>query len=125
MDKDEPIPENKFPSENPTKNGTHTCGQICVYAATTMTLMFRSHLFTVVVFGPYARLIQWDRRGSIVTCRFNYTGGKKKDTQQSLILFKFYQRFAQLTDEQRGLDPNITCLDSNKDPRVAKAKKQF
>ncbi|KAF8888688.1 hypothetical protein CPB85DRAFT_1175328, partial [Mucidula mucida] len=58
--------------ENPTDKGRNTRGQICVYAATTMTLMFRSHLFTVVVFGPYARLIRWDRRGSIVTRRFDY-----------------------------------------------------
>ncbi|KAF9017567.1 hypothetical protein BDZ89DRAFT_1022100 [Hymenopellis radicata] len=121
-DKDEPIPENMFPAENPTDKGTHTRGQICVYAATTMTLMFRSHLFTVVLFGSFARLIRWDRRGSIVTRRFDYT--KPDEEGQPLILFEFYKRFAQLTAVQRGLDPTVTPLGED-DPRVATAREKF
>ncbi|KAF8868243.1 hypothetical protein CPB85DRAFT_1448686 [Mucidula mucida] len=62
-----------------------------------MSLMFRGHLFTVVVYteGPGA-----------------------------LILFEFYLRFAQLTRTQRGLDPTVTPV-ADDDPDAERARAKF
>ncbi|KAF8899839.1 hypothetical protein CPB85DRAFT_1327065 [Mucidula mucida] len=84
-----------------------------------MSLMFRGHLFTVVVVGGYARLVRWDRRGSIVTNRFKYTKGPG-----ALILFEFYLRFAQLTRTQRGLDPTVMPV-ADDDPDAKRARAKF
>ncbi|KAJ8703511.1 hypothetical protein PTI98_002129 [Pleurotus ostreatus] len=68
-----------------------------------MAMQFRSHLFSVLVCGRYARFIRWDRSCAIVTRRFDYT-------THPLIIFDFYKRFAQLDDVQRGLYPNLREL---------------
>ncbi|KAK0470342.1 uncharacterized protein EV420DRAFT_1250434, partial [Desarmillaria tabescens] len=90
-------PDEDYPFDNSTLRGQRTRGQICAYAGATMTMQFRTHLFTVLIFGPYARLLRWDRSSVIVSRRFNYA-------EHPLILFRFYKRFAQLTLAQRGRD---------------------
>ncbi|KAK0472031.1 hypothetical protein IW261DRAFT_1666159, partial [Armillaria novae-zelandiae] len=100
-DDTEPLPDEDYPFDNSTHCGQRTRGQICAYAGATMTLQFRTHLFTVVIFGSYARLLRWDRSSVIVSRRFNYA-------EHPLILFRFYKRFAQLTLAQRGRDPRIS-----------------
>ncbi|KAJ8703529.1 hypothetical protein PTI98_002146 [Pleurotus ostreatus] len=102
-DDTKPTPGEKYPFENDTKQGRSTRGQIASYAGVTMAMQFRSHLFSVLVCGRYARFIRWDRSCAIVTRRFDYT-------THPLILFDFYKRFAQLTDVQRGLYPNLREL---------------
>ncbi|KAF4605913.1 hypothetical protein EYR40_004705 [Pleurotus pulmonarius] len=99
----EPTPSENYPFENNTKQGQSTRGQIASYAGVTMAMQLRSHLFSVLVCGRYARFIRWDRSCAIVTRRFDYT-------MHPLIIFDFYKRFAQLDDVQRGLHPNIRKL---------------
>ncbi|KAL4256124.1 Fungal-type protein kinase domain-containing protein [Pleurotus pulmonarius] len=99
----QPTPSENYPFENDTRQGRSTRGQIASYAGVTMAMQFRSHLFSVLVCGRYARFIRWDRSCAIVTRRFDYT-------THPLILFDFYKRFAQLDDVQRGLYPNIRKL---------------
>ncbi|KAF9017562.1 hypothetical protein BDZ89DRAFT_993821 [Hymenopellis radicata] len=106
-----------YPAENPASEATKTRGYISAYAAMTMSVMFRGHLFTVILFGAFARFIRWDRRGSIVTRRFNYT-------KRPELIFDFYHRFAQLTPAQRGLDPSVTPI-SDDDPRAHRARAKF
>ncbi|KAG9223393.1 hypothetical protein CCMSSC00406_0007580 [Pleurotus cornucopiae] len=99
----EPTPSENYPFENDTIQGRSTRGQIASYAGVTMAMQFRSHLFSVLVCGRYARFIHWDRSCAIVTRRFDYT-------THPLIIFDFYKRFAQLDDVQRGLYPNLREL---------------
>ncbi|KAL4259241.1 Fungal-type protein kinase domain-containing protein [Pleurotus pulmonarius] len=89
----EPTPSEDYPFENDTKQGQSTRGQIASYAGVTMAMQFRTHLFSVLVCGRYARFIRWDRSCAIVTRRFDYT-------THPLIIFDFYKRFAQLDDVQ-------------------------
>ncbi|KDQ29963.1 hypothetical protein PLEOSDRAFT_165648 [Pleurotus ostreatus PC15] len=103
MDDTKPTAAEKYPFENDTKQGRSTRGQIASYAGVTMAMQFRSHLFSVLVCGRYARFIRWDRSCAIVTRRFDYT-------THPLIIFDFYKRFAQLDDIQRGLYPNLRAL---------------
>ncbi|KAF9027320.1 hypothetical protein BDZ89DRAFT_1066995, partial [Hymenopellis radicata] len=101
------IMENDWPAESKSQLGLKTRGQIASYAGITMFLSYRKHFMSVVLFGEYARLIFWDRRGAIVSRRFNYQKGDDK------ILFEFYLRFSQLTTEQRGHDPTVVELDED------------
>ncbi|PBK67855.1 hypothetical protein ARMSODRAFT_1085875 [Armillaria solidipes] len=65
-DDTEPSPDEDYPFDNGTLCGQRTRGQICAYAGATMTLQFRTHLFTVVIFGSYVRLLRWDRSSVIL-----------------------------------------------------------
>ncbi|KAK0439070.1 uncharacterized protein EV420DRAFT_1202383 [Desarmillaria tabescens] len=62
-----------------------------------MMLQYRSHLFTNLICGRFARFIRWDRSGAIVSKRFDCT-------KETTLIFEFYKRFAQLTPSQRGKD---------------------
>ncbi|KAK0222907.1 hypothetical protein EDD85DRAFT_778756 [Armillaria nabsnona] len=117
-DDTEPSPDEDYPFDNGTLRGQRTRGQICAYAGATMTLQFRTHLFTVVIFGSYARLLRWDRSSVIVSRRFNYA-------ERPLILFRFYKRFAQLTLAQRGRDPRISIPTQAQGQAARKAFKRY
>ncbi|KAF4605888.1 hypothetical protein EYR40_004679 [Pleurotus pulmonarius] len=97
-DASDPSPSARYRFENDTEGGRKTRGQIASYAGVMMAMQFRSHLFSVLICGKYARFIRWDRSCAIVSRRFDYTLYPR-------ILFNFYHRFAQLTDTQRGLLP--------------------
>ncbi|PBK67870.1 hypothetical protein ARMSODRAFT_304611 [Armillaria solidipes] len=117
-DNTEPSPDEDYPFDNSTLCGQRTRGQICAYAGATVTLQFRTHLFTVVIFGSYARLLRWDRSSVIVSHRFNYA-------EHPLILFRFYKRFAQLTLAQRGRDPRISIPTKAQGRRARHAFKHY
>lgn len=56
-----------------TEFGNDTRGQIAAYAGVALSMSFRKHFFTMLILGRYARFIRWDRRGAVVTHRFDYT----------------------------------------------------
>jgi hypothetical protein len=58
--------------ENSTEASRDTQGQITSYAVAQLATQFRSHIFTVLVCGGYARILRWDRSGAIVTAAFDY-----------------------------------------------------
>ncbi|KAH9984828.1 hypothetical protein BJV77DRAFT_952316, partial [Russula vinacea] len=60
-----------FEKDTDVDNGVR--GQLASYTAALAGRQFRIHSFCVLVFGPFARFIRWDRAGAIVTRRFNYT----------------------------------------------------
>ena len=77
-------------------------GQLISYAVAQLSSGFWTHCFSVVVFSNGARLIRWDRAGSIVTERIDLS---TEDGQGKLV--EFFHRFDQLTPEQRGRDPSV------------------
>ncbi|KAF8167522.1 hypothetical protein B0H34DRAFT_682206 [Crassisporium funariophilum] len=86
--------------ETDTDSGRHTRGQIAAYAGLALSMAFRGHFFSMLIMGRYARFIRWDRRGAVVTYRFDYT--RKPD-----LIFNFYLRYGQLTLSQRGFDTTV------------------
>ncbi|KAK0496650.1 hypothetical protein EDD18DRAFT_171205 [Armillaria luteobubalina] len=117
---DEPIPEDvkvlsNFPFENDSIEGRETRGQISCYAGATMMVQHRSHFFTILICGRFARFVRWDRSGAIVSKRFNYT-------QEKTLIFNFYSRFAQLSPSQRGKDPTVSPLTDPDEDAIARAK---
>ncbi|KAF9489179.1 hypothetical protein BDN71DRAFT_1499191 [Pleurotus eryngii] len=108
----------KFHSENDTNDGRDTRGQIASYAGVAMAMQFRSHLFSVLICGKYARFIRWDRSCAILSRRFDYTVYPE-------LLFEFYLRFAQLTDSQRGLLPGFSILSKKEGLIAVEALKKY
>ncbi|KDQ59800.1 hypothetical protein JAAARDRAFT_56762 [Jaapia argillacea MUCL 33604] len=76
-------------------------GQIVSYAAELALRQHRVFFFTFMILGFEARLIRWDRAGTIVTNRFNY------QTRPELAIFLW--RFSQ-SPLKRGYDPTATRI---------------
>ncbi|SJL17447.1 uncharacterized protein ARMOST_20997 [Armillaria ostoyae] len=114
---DELVEEGEAAQEDPKVDeaGRETHGQVSCYAGITMMLQHRSHLFMILICGPFARFIRWDRSSATVSERFDYT---KKRT----LIFNFYKCFAQLSPDQRGKDPSVSPLTDEDDDAIARAK---
>lgn len=50
-----------------SKASADTIGQITSYAAAQLGSQFRTCIYSILIIKDYARLIQWDRMGAIVT----------------------------------------------------------
>lgn len=111
-------PDEEYPFENSTIKGSMSRGQMASYAGATMTSQYRGHLFSTFTFGRYARFIRWDRSAAIVSARFDFV-------EHPGILFDFYKRFSQLSEEQRGIDPNVKPATRAQGQRARKALKRF
>ena len=77
-----------------------TLGQIAAYAAAVCARQYRTHCFTISIFGPIARIIRWDRAGAIVSRAFNY-----HDEEQWLT--EFARHYSNATYAQQGYDMSI------------------
>ncbi|KAH9482222.1 hypothetical protein JR316_0004319 [Psilocybe cubensis] len=101
-----------------TEPAIRTRGQIAAYAGATMSMAFRTHFFSMMILGHYARFIHWDRSGAVVTSRFDYT-------KNPYIIFEFYLRYGQLTPRQRGFDTNVQPIKDGLPPHVANAFNKY
>ena len=77
-------------------------GQLGSYVAAILGSQFRLRVFTVLVFGSFARLMCWDRVGAVVTEKFNYT------TEPFLV--QFLLEYCSLKPDKRGFDPTVRPL---------------
>ncbi|KAG7091937.1 hypothetical protein E1B28_008329 [Marasmius oreades] len=96
--------------------GRGTRGQITMYATAQLALQQRTHCFSVLVIGTFARLIRWDRSGAIVTERFDYT--------RSNWLQKFLYLYQYATPKVRGIDTSVYSL-GNCDDALIRASEQL
>lgn len=98
-----PVTPMSQPRSNPlvrrNTRGFHTAGQIGVYAALQLDSQYRTHVFSVLIVGNYARLIRWDRSGAIVTEPIYYT------TNSALL--DFFTRYDQADRAVRGHDDTV------------------
>ncbi|KAL0953962.1 hypothetical protein HGRIS_005122 [Hohenbuehelia grisea] len=88
------------PFELSAQRHVETRGQLISYAVEIMARQHRTHVFTLFIFHPFARLIRWDRSGAIVSERFNY----REDSQP---LVEYFWRLAHMGSEDLGLDPTV------------------
>ncbi|KAJ3013509.1 hypothetical protein NUW54_g1573 [Trametes sanguinea] len=65
------------------------------FATEVFARQHRTFLFTVSVFGTFARLYRWDRSGCVVSAAFDIH-------EHSDIFSEFFWRFSQLSDAERG-----------------------
>ncbi|KAH7918459.1 hypothetical protein BV22DRAFT_1134581 [Leucogyrophana mollusca] len=85
--------------ENCTIDGTHTRNQIVAYATACQGNQFRHCVYSVTITGDRARLLRWDRSGTVVTGAFNW--------RTSHVLPEFLWRFSHASDHERGLDESV------------------
>ncbi|RXW12293.1 hypothetical protein EST38_g13563 [Candolleomyces aberdarensis] len=97
LKKSEPLP-----FERDTNAACATRGQLATYTAAQSGAQFRTHSFSLFIFGPCARLIRWDRSCALVSERFEY--GKSPNN----YLADFLHRYSLLDDKGRGKDPTLS-----------------
>jgi hypothetical protein len=84
--------------EHTSKQSIDTKGQITSYAVAQLAVQFRTHIFSVLVFPTYARLLRWDRSGVVVTRAF---------ALEDRFLAEFFYRYTRATDDIRGIDSTV------------------
>ncbi|KAI9062368.1 hypothetical protein FKP32DRAFT_1629462 [Trametes sanguinea] len=87
-----------FPSADSRRDAL---GQITTYASHVFKYQHRTHHFSLILFGTFARLGRWDRSGIVFSSKFDY----KKEPAK---LARFLTRVARATAEARGHDSTAT-----------------
>jgi hypothetical protein len=83
-----------------SKAGEDTLGQITSYAAAQLSAQFRTHLYSVLIVKDTARILRWDRSGTIVTEAIKYN--------KSSVLADFFRRYARAPPNMRGKDESAS-----------------
>lgn len=79
-----------------SKAALDTLGQITSYAAVQLGAQFRTHTYSLFIVKGRARILRWDRSGTIVTEAIEYN--------QSPLLAEFFRRYSVAPPEMRGKD---------------------
>ena len=87
-----------------TDQSKHTLGQIGFYTAAVVRMQFRTHLFSVLIYGKYVQLFCWGHDMASVTRHFKYQDSKSPLTE-------FIWHYSQLDPAQQGHDLTITLWD--------------
>ncbi|GJE92091.1 hypothetical protein PsYK624_082440 [Phanerochaete sordida] len=86
--------------EGLTAEGRQFRYSLISHARTQFTCQHRAHFFQLLIFGPFARFVRWDRSGTIVSQRFNYTS-------DPALLSEFLWRLSRMNDAQQGWDTTV------------------
>lgn len=89
--------DGSFPST--TKTARDTLGQITSYAAVQFGAQFRTHLYSIFICQDTARILRWDRSGTIVTEAIKYN--------ESPFLADFFRRYTKAPPAMRGIDTSV------------------
>jgi hypothetical protein len=85
---------------NHSKAAMDTLGQITSYAAAQLGAQFRTHAYSVLIVKDQARILRWDRSGTIVTEAIKYN--------ESPHLAEFFRRYSVAPDVMRGKDETVS-----------------
>ena len=91
---------NQRPFIRDSKAAHDTLGQITSYAAAQLGAQFRTHIFSVYIFRETARLLRWDRSGTIITEAIKYN--------ECDILIDFLYRYSKAPPAMRGVDESTS-----------------
>ena len=81
------------------KTARDTLGQITSYAAVQFGAQFRTHLYSILICRDTARILRWDRSGTIVTEAIKFN--------ESPFLAEFFRRYSQAPPAMRGVDTSV------------------
>jgi len=97
---DDPFDDESVHSfEHDREASKDTKGQITSYAVAQLAGQFRTHIFTILVCGGYARILRWDRSGAVVTAAFDYC---------NRYLGEFFWRYDRTPPDDRGMELSIS-----------------
>lgn len=91
--------DKRNPLMSTTSTAHRVAGQITAYATMILGAQYRTHTFSVLIIGEYARLIRWDRAGAVVTAPIYYDAKPH--------LFDFFIRYDNVNKEVRGHDLTV------------------
>ncbi|EPQ50652.1 hypothetical protein GLOTRDRAFT_66780, partial [Gloeophyllum trabeum ATCC 11539] len=94
------------PNESPSAQRKRARGQLIAYAAAMFARQQRTHGFSIIILGEYARIIRWDRAGAVFTERLNYVARPEK-------LAMFLWHFAHLDRRQQGYDDTAELIEED------------
>jgi hypothetical protein len=113
---EEPSPKHKSRNKNPflCKEGPQRdyLGQITAYASSILSAQYRTHMFMVLMFKDYARLLRWDCGGAVVT--------KPIEFNVEPHLFDFLIRYNIADPDVRGHDSTVNSPNDD-EIKLAKA----
>jgi hypothetical protein len=84
--------------EHTLKQSIDAKGQITSYAVAQLAVQFCTHIFSVLVFLTYARLLRWDQSGVVVTHAF---------ALEDRFLTEFFSRYTRATDDICGINSTV------------------
>ena len=105
--------------EHGSMQATNTRAQIISYATAHLGSQFRTHVFSVLITGEFARIIRWDRAGAIVTKAFRYC---VPDEVCDSYLVEFFRRYDVAAPKERGVDDSVS-FEPLEPSEVARARK--
>lgn len=83
-----------------TQAGKDTLGQITSYAAAQLGAQFRTHVYSVFILRDTARILRWDRSGTIVTEAIKYN--------EDSFLAEFFRHYSKAPAAMRGADMSVS-----------------
>ena len=93
----DPFDDKQRNGEPKTAKRRDALGQILSYAELVLEYQQRTHLYMLVFFGKYFRIVCFDRSGVFATRKVNYLTNDQ-------VLIEFLWRYVQLSPEDRGHD---------------------
>jgi len=106
--------DGNLPFESNTLASADTMGQITCYVTQQLASQFRTHAFSVLICKDRARLIHWDRSGTVVTRSFSYV--------EEPWLAKFFWRYTHSSPAVHGVDESVTAPTDTDAINVQKAR---
>lgn len=79
-----------------SKAAADTLGQVTSYAVAQLGAQFRTHIYSVLIVRDTARILRWDRSGTIVTEPIKYN--------KTRHLAEFFRRYSKASPAMRGKD---------------------
>ena len=83
-----------------TVTGVDTAGQITAYGAAQLGSQFCTCVYFVLIVKSWARLIQWDRTGAIITSPIYYNDSNE--------LAEFFHQYHKVSPELHSVDTTVT-----------------
>lgn len=102
------------PFMSTSSDGPKVAGQITAYATWVLSSQYRTHLFVILIFKEYSRLILWDRGGAVVTAPIYH------NTEPHLLHFLI--RFKDASPQARGRDITVTIPTKDEQLKARKLK---
>ena len=100
---DDPFDDNPPGFERITDDTREMLGQICSYANAYMAAQFCTHVFFMLVFPRYARLLVWDRTRVTVTEKIDL------ETNTS-VLAEFFWQYHNISLTKQGYDDTVRVV---------------